>query len=132
MPCRIRPKTWLWLLSVLDVQAQHAPSKGIQTGSRLARPPRGMRRFSAVFQFAIVLFVVGSVSLTESRAEPTGNDRAAPKSPLSVQQSLDEFRLHPSLKIELVAAEPEVVDPVAIAFDENGRMWVVEMRDYPN
>lgn len=42
------------------------------------------------------------------------------------------FHLHPKLKIELVAAEPEVVDPVAIAFDADGRMWVVEMRDYPN
>lgn len=36
-----------------------------------------------------------------------------------------------SLRIELAAAEPEVVDPVAIRFDEDGRMWVVEMRDYP-
>jgi putative membrane-bound dehydrogenase-like protein len=33
--------------------------------------------------------------------------------------------------VELVACEPQVVDPVAIRFDENGRMWVVEMRDYP-
>src|SRR6478609_778951 len=36
-----------------------------------------------------------------------------------------------SLRMELAAAEPEVVDPVAIRFDEDGRMWVVEMRDYP-
>jgi putative membrane-bound dehydrogenase-like protein len=36
-----------------------------------------------------------------------------------------------SLAIELAAAEPDVVDPVAIRFDEDGRMWVVEMRDYP-
>lgn len=39
--------------------------------------------------------------------------------------------LDPDLEIELVAAEPEVVDPVSIAFDEAGGMWVVEMRDYP-
>ena len=31
-----------------------------------------------------------------------------------------------------MAAEPEVVDPVDIRFDEDGRMWVVEMLDYPN
>ncbi len=36
------------------------------------------------------------------------------------------------LKIELVAAEPDVQSPVAMAFDENGRMFVVEMLDYPN
>ena len=30
------------------------------------------------------------------------------------------------------AHEPQVIDPVAIRFDEDGRMWVVEMRDYPH
>jgi hypothetical protein len=30
------------------------------------------------------------------------------------------------------AAEPTVVAPSAIAFDENGRLFVAEMRDYPN
>src|SRR5437867_4320302 len=51
---------------------------------------------------------------------------------LSPADALTTFRLAEGLRIELVAAEPEVVDPVAIAFDENGRMFVVEMRDYPN
>ena len=40
-------------------------------------------------------------------------------------------RLAGNLKIELAAAEPNVVDPVAMAFDADGRMYVVEMRDYP-
>lgn len=44
----------------------------------------------------------------------------------------DHLVLHPELRIEVIAAEPEVVDPVAIAFDERQRLWVVEMRDYPN
>lgn len=35
------------------------------------------------------------------------------------------------VKVELAASEPDVVDPVAIRFDEQGRMWVIEMRDYP-
>jgi putative membrane-bound dehydrogenase-like protein len=41
------------------------------------------------------------------------------------------FRLPPSFRIELVAAEPEVVNPVAMTFDEAGRIYAVEMRDYP-
>jgi len=53
-------------------------------------------------------------------------------SPLTIADSLANFQLHPNLKIELAAAEPDVIDPVAIRFDEQGRMWVVEMRDYPN
>lgn len=41
------------------------------------------------------------------------------------------FDLHGGLEISLFAREPDVVDPVALAFDELGRAWVVEMRDYP-
>jgi putative membrane-bound dehydrogenase-like protein len=54
------------------------------------------------------------------------------KSPLEPAESLRHFKLPPEVRIELVAAEPEVIDPVAIRFDEDGRLWVVEMRDYPN
>ncbi len=54
------------------------------------------------------------------------------KSPLSPADAQKAFVLaDSSLKIELAAAEPQVIDPVAIRFDEDGRMWVVEMRDYP-
>src|SRR6478609_9017732 len=53
------------------------------------------------------------------------------KSPLSPEESLKHFQLDPLLSIELIAAEPQVVDPVAIRFDEDGRLWVAEMRDYP-
>ena len=59
-------------------------------------------------------------------------DEQAGASPLSPHQALDGFVLAPGLRMELVACEPEVVDPVAIRFDEDGRMWVVEMRDYPH
>jgi putative membrane-bound dehydrogenase-like protein len=37
-----------------------------------------------------------------------------------------------SLVAELVAAEPDVISPVAIAWDASGRLFVAEMRDYPN
>ncbi|HEX6961225.1 MAG TPA: PVC-type heme-binding CxxCH protein, partial [Lacipirellula sp.] len=51
--------------------------------------------------------------------------------PLEPAAALNDFRLPPGYRIELAAAEPNVVDPVAIAFDDQGRLWVVEMRDYP-
>ena len=53
-------------------------------------------------------------------------------SPLEPDESQNLFQLaDESLRIELAAAEPQVVDPIAIRFDEHGRMWVAEMRDYP-
>ncbi|MEW6306454.1 MAG: c-type cytochrome [Verrucomicrobiota bacterium] len=54
-----------------------------------------------------------------------------PPSPvLSPEQALKSFKLAPGFRIELVAAEPLVHDPVAIQFDADGRLWVVEMRGY--
>jgi putative membrane-bound dehydrogenase-like protein len=57
---------------------------------------------------------------------------AEPAGPLGPAESLAQIQLDPELEIQLVACEPEVIDPVAIRFDEYGRLWVVEMRDYPN
>ncbi|HVX12858.1 MAG TPA: PVC-type heme-binding CxxCH protein [Pirellulales bacterium] len=40
------------------------------------------------------------------------------------------FTVQPGYRLEMVAAEPLVNDPVAAAFDEDGRLYVVEMRGY--
>jgi putative membrane-bound dehydrogenase-like protein len=52
--------------------------------------------------------------------------------PLTPREEQATFRLLPGFKIELVACEPDIVDPVAFAFDEDNRLYVVEMRGYPN
>ncbi len=51
--------------------------------------------------------------------------------PLSPSESQQRFEIEAGLRIELVAAEPLVVDPVAIVFDQLGRMFVAEYSDYP-
>src|SRR5436190_9157591 len=43
---------------------------------------------------------------------------------------LSTFKLPPAVRIQLVAAEPMVQDPVVITFDPDGRLWVVEMRGF--
>ncbi len=58
-----------------------------------------------------------------SAAEPLGN--------VSPADALKAFETEPGFAVELVAAEPLVVDPVALAFDERGRLFVAENRDYP-
>ncbi len=57
---------------------------------------------------------------------------AKPPGPLSPKEEKESFKLDERFKIELVASEPDVVDPVAMCFDEKGRMFVCEMRGYPN
>lgn len=45
-------------------------------------------------------------------------------------QALETFEVKPPFHIELVAAEPLIHDPVAMAFDADGRLYVVEMSGY--
>jgi len=47
------------------------------------------------------------------------------------EQTISRFKLTEGYRIELMAAEPLVVDPINIAFGSDGRLWVVEMGDYP-
>ena len=50
--------------------------------------------------------------------------------PLSPEESLKTFRLPKGYHLELVASEPMISEPVAIAWDGNGRMYVAQMETY--
>lgn len=52
--------------------------------------------------------------------------------PLSPAEERATFAVPPGFRVELVAAEPQVIDPVAMTFDERGRIFVGEMHGYPN
>ncbi len=61
--------------------------------------------------------------------DKSAKEHVAPHSP---REELATFKLLKGFKAELVASEPDVVDPVAMCFDARGRMFVCEMRGYPN
>src|ERR1051326_6883941 len=73
------------------------------------------------------LFAAAAVLLALSACGPKYADQA-PRSP---QESLQSIQVLPGFKVELFASEPLVFDPVEVAFDENGRVFVAEMLDYP-
>ena len=81
-----------------------------------------------MFRWTLVLAgILTCVSTENLSAQP-----AMVKSPVSPKESIQHLQVHPDVRVELVACEPQVVDPVAMAFDETGRLYVVEMTDYPN
>ncbi len=79
----------------------------------------------------IITTLATALAINLSAAEPelTAQDlpRLKPTEPADVMKT---FTVRPGFRLELVAHEPLLVSPVAITFDENGRMFVVEMIDY--
>ncbi len=55
----------------------------------------------------------------------------SPSPPYSPEQALETFQIEQGFRIELFAAEPVIRDPVAMEFDEFGRIYVVETPGYP-
>ena len=51
--------------------------------------------------------------------------------PLTPEETLRHFKLAPGLKMEVVANEPVISQPLNLHFDERGRMWVVQYLQYP-
>lgn len=83
--------------------------------------------------------IVNAVAdLAGIRPDKTKSARTIPprprpnEEPLPPEEALASMHTKPGLQIELVAAEPLVMDPVAFDWGPDGRLWVVEMRDYPN
>jgi putative membrane-bound dehydrogenase-like protein len=76
------------------------------------------------------LFLTSSLLILSAFSASSAVDSSP--APLSPREEQATFRVPKGFKVELVASEPDVVDPVAMAFDEQGRLFVAEMRGYPN
>jgi putative membrane-bound dehydrogenase-like protein len=98
----------------------------------------GQYRYSALFiSGLLVVFAAWSYADSGKNQKP-GAQRAdkdyaselayiPPKSPA---ESLKTFRLHSGFRIELAAAEPHLASPVALDFDEDGRLYVAEFVEF--
>lgn len=63
--------------------------------------------------------------------EPEANARELPRiAPTPPAKALATFKLKDGFRIEQAASEPNVIDPIALAFDESARLFVVEMIGY--
>lgn len=65
-------------------------------------------------------------------AEPANRtvDKNPALAPLAPEESMKRIQLPPGFRLELVLSEPQIREPVALTWDGNGRMFVVEMRGY--
>ena len=97
-------------------------SSELERGLAVVYRHAGERRSILLALFFVGVFTTSFSNICLSQTPPPV---------LSPVEQLKTFQLVESgLRIELVAAEPMVQDPVVISFDDQGRLWVVEMRGF--
>jgi glucose/arabinose dehydrogenase len=66
-----------------------------------------------------------------AKQQPKYHIKEIPPAPVrSPAEELKTFKLPPGFRMELLAAEPMVEEPIALTFDADGRIYVVELRAY--
>ncbi|HUQ96321.1 MAG TPA: hypothetical protein VM010_01565, partial [Chitinophagaceae bacterium] len=87
---------------------------------------------STLLVFALICFACNNrkAPTTPQSFKRVVVDTNPPVTPLSPQQSMAKIQLPPGFHLELVASEPMVQEPVSLAWDGNGRMYVAEMNTY--
>src|SRR6266566_3463148 len=89
-------------------------------------------RLAAALVLLVLLAPLRWSSMLLAAEQRVVDPKALPKfPPVAAREALNTFQLRKGFRLELVAAEPLVTDPIALAFDEDGRLFVAEMNDYP-
>ncbi|HTL17104.1 MAG TPA: PVC-type heme-binding CxxCH protein, partial [Patescibacteria group bacterium] len=80
---------------------------------------------------ALLFLGVTSGSLLGAGRQLTGVYTPAQGPALSPEAAQKKFTVPRGFEVRLFAAEPDVINPVAMTWDERGRLWVVELYEYP-
>lgn len=94
-----------------------------------------MRTKLALAALVIVPFILFGVpgelvTAQKQQLVPHGQDKP-PGPALTPAEALKKMTVPPGFSVELVASEPAIVNPVAMTFDERGRLWITESLEYP-
>jgi putative membrane-bound dehydrogenase-like protein len=82
--------------------------------------------------FVVLLSLILGIQLTFAAGRQlTGAYTPAGSPALSPEEAQKKFVVPEGFEVRLFAAEPDIVNPVAMTWDERGRLWVVELYEYP-
>lgn len=95
-------------------------------------------RFTTLITRTSLLLLAASVlppalAINEKNAGPEKVElkfKLPPPAPLSWEEEMKTFKIEKGFRIVLVASEPMIESPIAMSFDDQGRLYVVEMRGY--
>lgn len=82
-------------------------------------------------RFLTAVMLVSAFGLPSQTSPPALKPEEMPRvAPLDTNSALKSFAVRKGFHLEVAVAEPLILDPIDLCFDENGRLFVVEMRDY--
>src|SRR5437773_12471177 len=87
-----------------------------------------MRLAQVIAVFAVSL--AGAAFADEPDVIPHRQDRP-PNKPYPAAEAVRRMTVPAGFSVELVASEPDIVNPIAMTFDDRGRIWVTESVEYP-
>lgn len=85
----------------------------------------------ALHHYFVGLTFVFALNASGAGRQLTGPHAPAASNPLSPEQAQNSFSVPEGFEVRLFAAEPDVVNPVAMTWDARGRLWVLELFEYP-
>lgn len=89
------------------------------------------RTFRTGLACAIVVCVTCATLPADEPAVIPHRQTRPPNAPRSPDEAAAKMTVPEGFRVEVVAAEPDLVNPVAMTFDERGRIWVTESLEYP-
>jgi putative membrane-bound dehydrogenase-like protein len=90
------------------------------------------RRSGLLAVLTLILILSGALLALAQKSErpPHGQDKM-PGPALTPAEAVKKMTVPEGFAVEVVAAEPDIVNPVAMTFDERGRIWITESVEYP-
>lgn len=120
----------LWLPGLDAGSTSNFP---LAIGAFVPNVPRPLSMKRIVFLTATIATVTAAWALHPKSAGPENAEikfKLPPPKPLTPAEELKTFKLAPGFHAELFASEPMIETPIAMSWDEHGRMFVLEMRGY--
>src|SRR3990172_9235563 len=89
------------------------------------RVPRPLSARFILTMIAVAVSPTGAGQAQDVLRRPTGQEYLAPA------ETVRRFAVPEGFEVKLVAGEPHLANPIAMAFDERGRLYVIECFEYP-
>src|SRR5690606_10085586 len=115
------------LLAFFVSVARLPPSSTLFPYTTLFRSEQARERIAALEIPEVSIYQLDTMSdFTKRYLVPEMQEALTPEESMKLVQVPVDF------EVQLFAAEPDITNPIAMAWDERGRLWIVESVDYPN